>query len=245
MSDTHNPYAAPTSAVEPTYFPDIDGDSPPAPWAMGEVLSQALDIFKQHWAPLLGSLIVGYALVAGVQIVFGAMAGTLGGRSVSVEAAVGTSVVSGLLSMAVQAAVTCGWNRVFLMAARGEAPEFGALFSSIGLFPQMLGATLLMMLGYVLGLVLLVVPGVIFFFGTMFYSYFVADGDGAVDSLRKSWQATRGHKWSLFLFMFALGGLNILGMLACGVGVLVSAPVTMLALAIVYTRITGRFESRI
>lgn len=244
MSDTHNPYAAPHAAVEPAYASDFGGDGPPAPWATGEVLSQSFELFKQHWAPLLGGLVIGYVIIFGAQIVSGAVAGGLAGGSENAALAIGTSLISIVVSMVVQAAITCGWNRLFLMAARGETPDVGVLFSSFGLFPQMLIGTIVVTVGYLLGLLLLVVPGVIFLLGAMLYSYFVVDGDSGVESVRRSWDATKGHKGALFVFLLALMGINIVGMLACGLGLLVTAPVSMLALAIVYTRISGRFAPR-
>lgn len=244
MSDTHNPYAAPHAAVEPAYASDFDGDGPPAPWATGEVLSQSFELFKQHWAPLLGGLVIGYVIMFGAQMVSGAVVGALGGGSENVALVLASSLISLVVSMLVQAAVTCGWNRLFLMAARGETPDLGVLFSSFGLFPQMLIATVVVSLGYLLGFLLLVVPGVIFLLGTMLYSYFVVDGDSALDAIRKSWDATKGQKGALFVLLLAVMGINIVGMLACGLGLLVSAPVTFLALAIVYTRISGRFAPR-
>lgn len=244
MSEPHNPYAAPQSLVVPSHFTDFTQDGPPSPWATGEVLSESWALFKQHWAPLVGGLIVGYAVVFGVQMVFSALAAMLGSGSNNAGVAIITALVSAVLSTVVQAAVTCGWARLYLMAVRGETPVFGVLFSSFPLFPQMLVASLLWTLGYILGSVLLIVPGVIFGLGTIFYMYFVADGESGTDSLRSSWTATHGHKLDLFVFGLAVFGINIVGMLACGVGMLVTLPVTMLAMAVIYTRITGRFGSR-
>lgn len=243
MSDTHNPYAAPQASVEPASYSDFE-DGPPAPWATGEVLSQSWELFKQHWAPLLGALVIGYVVLFGVQTVFSVLAGAIGGRSGSPGLAIATAIVSMVISMVAQAAVSCGWARMFLMTARGETPVLGVLFSSVGLMPQMLIATVILTIGYLLGILLLVVPGVIFMIGTIPYLYFIADGESGVESVRKSWEATRGQKVAIFVFLLALAGINIVGMLACGLGMLVTLPVSMLALAVVYTRLTGRFGPR-
>ena len=68
------------------------------------------------------------------------------------------------------------------------------------------------------GLVLLVVPGVIWAIRYRFYGFFVVDeGVGPIDSLRKSAEITRGSIWDLFLFTLLLTGVLLLGVLCLGV----------------------------
>jgi hypothetical protein len=62
----------------------------------------------------------------------------------------------------------------------------------------------------------------------------VIDGAGALESLSKSTALTSGVKWRIALFMLAILGLNILGLLALLVGLLVTIPVSFLAFAHVY-----------
>jgi uncharacterized membrane protein len=51
---------------------------------------------------------------------------------------------------------------------------------------------------------------------------------------------TYGHKKRLFIFFVALLCLNILGLLALGIGVLVTYPMTIVATGIVYRQLHGR-----
>jgi uncharacterized membrane protein len=85
------------------------------------------------------------------------------------------------------------------------------------------------------GLILLIVPGIIFGIMFMFATYLVIDKNMApMDALKESRRMTYGHKWNLFLFGLGLIGINILGFLALIIGLLVSLPVTMLAMAHAY-----------
>lgn len=87
----------------------------------------------------------------------------------------------------------------------------------------------------VIGIILLIVPGVIAALGLMFTSYLIVDkGRGPLEALKESWHLTKGHKLTLFLLVLALTGLNILGLLALVVGLLVTIPVSMLALVHAY-----------
>lgn len=87
----------------------------------------------------------------------------------------------------------------------------------------------------ILGLILLVVPGIIAALGLMFVAYLIVDKQmGPIDALKESWRITKGHKGQLFLFTLAVIGINILGFLALLVGLLVTVPVSMLAAVHVY-----------
>lgn len=95
-------------------------------------------------------------------------------------------------------------------------------------------------LATILGLIALIVPGIIVSLGLMFATYRVIDaGKGPVDAMRESWQMTKGSRFRLLLFVLALGALNILGALALFIGLLVSAPVSMFAMAHAYRALQG------
>lgn len=90
----------------------------------------------------------------------------------------------------------------------------------------------------IVGLILLIVPGIIAAMGLMFSSYLIVDkGRGPVEAFKQSWNMTKGYKWQLFLFSLALLGINILGLLALVVGLLVTIPVSMLAVVHVYRKL--------
>ena len=51
---------------------------------------------------------------------------------------------------------------------------------------------------------------------------------------------TDGIKWKLILFCLALGGLNLLGAIALGVGLLVTIPTSLMAYVYVYRALRDR-----
>ncbi len=107
------------------------------------------------------------------------------------------------------------------------------------LFLSYLIAQLLVGLTVLLGFALLVIPGIVAAVGFMFTPYLILDKKmQPVEALRASWSLTKGHKWQLLLLACAVIGLNILGMLAFFVGVMVTAPISMLAVAHAYRTLT-------
>lgn len=236
-----NPYAAPQASTEMAANNVAAGASGPQPWEIGEVLSQSWGLFKQHWAILLGSLVVGYlVMLAPSQIVQVILASSMGGGDATTGLVAG-AVVGMLVQVAVQSYIQIGWSRIWLACVRGETPTFGLLFSGADRYLTALGATFLMILGIYLGFILLIVPGLILAMGLSLTLFFVADTKlGAVDCLKASWEATKGQRLPLFGFFLVAGLVAALGLVACGVGILATANVFFLATAIVFTRVSGR-----
>lgn len=102
-------------------------------------------------------------------------------------------------------------------------------------FLPYLAVKIITTIAVLVGLVLLIVPGIILALMFIFATYLVVDtGRGPIEALKESMRITKGHKWGLFALMLALIGINILGMLALGVGLLISVPVSLLSIAHAY-----------
>lgn len=96
-------------------------------------------------------------------------------------------------------------------------------------------ASILVGLIIVGGIILLIVPGIIWALRYMFVPYLVVDRKlGVRDAMKESARITMGHKWQLLGLMCLVVLVNILGLIALIVGLLVSIPVTMFALAHAY-----------
>jgi uncharacterized membrane protein len=104
-------------------------------------------------------------------------------------------------------------------------------------------ATLLYGLIIGVGTLLLIVPGIIFGLMFMFYGYVMIEKKlGPIEALKESKRLTAGAKWDLFLFSLLAIGLNLLGVLALLVGVLVTMTITFIAMAHLYRQRTRALE---
>lgn len=84
------------------------------------------------------------------------------------------------------------------------------------------------------------IPGVYLALRYQFYSYYLVDKRvGIVESFRESARITDGHKWHLLRFALSVVGINILGVLAFGVGLFVTIPISMLATVYVYRKLSS------
>lgn len=118
-----------------------------------------------------------------------------------------------------------------------EAVESGALWHPNG-FWRYFATTILAGVAVVIGLILLVVPGIIVAMMLIFASYIVIDrGLGPIEALQESRRITKGYRWKLLGLLLAVIGINILGVLCLVIGMLVSIPVTSLALVHAYRKL--------
>jgi hypothetical protein len=233
----YNPYAAPAAEAASGGGVPVRGE--PQPWDVGESIKSAWEIYKAHWAPLtFGYLVV--ALLGGVP---GQVAPTLvltGTLEEGTSTYYAIHVPLSIVGLLVAQFFAAGFTRAALRAVRTNEASFGDFFAAGGRFFPFVAMSFLRTLATLAGFVALIVPGVIVSLGFTNAPYFLMDQKmGPIDSLKASWESSAGQKGNLFVLALAELGLMILGFVACCLGVFVVVPVTMIAQAIVYTKMSG------
>jgi uncharacterized membrane protein len=146
-----------------------------------------------------------------------------------------------LITTAVSATLALGLARIYLRFRDGERPIFENLFDGLAQIHKYLAASIVAGVAVGMGLVLLLIPGVVFLIRLWFLAFVIVDTRcGPLDALQQSWEISRGHTLDLFLFFILLVGLNLLGLVCLGVGVLVTLPISGLALAHLYRTLKPR-----
>lgn len=122
----------------------------------------------------------------------------------------------------------------------GGKARFSDLFSQLSIFWRYAGASILYGLLIVVGFFLLIVPGIYWMLTYSFWPYFLVDKKVSIlDSLKMSARATKGHKRSLFALYALITALNVIGLCVFFVGLLVTVPMSVLALAYAYRKLTA------
>ncbi len=148
------------------------------------------------------------------------------------------SIIIQIASFVLSMIIGMGLIKICLRFCDGEKGEFSDLFSCYPLFFKYLVGSILYGLIVVVELILLIIPGIIWAIKFQFFDYLIVDkGLGPIDALEKSSEITRGVKWDLFIFAILLGIINLLGLLCLLVGLFVTIPVTMVAIAFVYRKL--------
>lgn len=130
-----------------------------------------------------------------------------------------------------------GGLRMSLAALRGHAVEATHVFDAGGAFVPGLIAGLVVNFIIGTGVLMCVVPGVLWACSTALTPLFVVDkGLHSVAAVRASFAATRGRRFTVFAYYLSSYVVLFLGALTLGVGLLAAIPFLGLALAAMYER---------
>ncbi len=150
----------------------------------------------------------------------------------------GWAFVFGIFALVAGIIMDVGLVVVALSLHDGRTARVSDLFIHYPLAPAYFIASLFAALMVLVGLVLLIVPGIFLMVLFQFYAFHIADGGaGAVAALRRSAETTRGERWRLFLFGLLAVLINVGGALCLLVGLFLTVPVTFLAYAHVFRRL--------
>lgn len=194
--------------------------------AIGECISFGWTTFKKRpWFFIQAALVI-----VGVYLVLGIVAAIVGLNAKEVGDALG----DGLSSIA-GVFTGIGTIALYLKAHDDVASARIKDLWHPELFIKYLLASILMGLIVFVGFLLLIVPGIIFSLMLAFTLYLVVDRNlGPINALKESRRLTRGNRWSLALLGLALVFLNIVGLVALGIGLFVTVPVSGLAMVHAY-----------
>lgn len=189
-------------------------------------------------------------IIIGVFVCMFALSGVLNGFLTAFlpiegpDATPGSSAMNFFLSMTIGALIEIGLVTFVLKAqSAADTLSFHDLWNPQP-FLRYLIAQLLVAVTVLVGFVLLIIPGIIAGIALMFTPYLVVDKHlTPIDAMKESLRMTKGNRWELFLLMLALLLLNFLGMFAFFVGLLVTIPMSMLAIAHVYRILESAPES--
>ncbi len=133
-----------------------------------------------------------------------------------------------------------GFIKIVLKLIDGHKAQITDLWAYPQYLLRMIGASILYGLIVLAGLILLIIPGIYLALRFQFYSYYIIDKNaGAVDSLRMSWKVTERNLINIFLFELLLVGINILGAIALLVGLLVTIPLSLIAVTLLYRKLAA------
>jgi len=125
---------------------------------------------------------------------------------------------------------------VFLKAVRREKIEIKDMFAVFERnYWNAVIAGLVMTIIIVIGIFMLIVPGIIIACRLAFVPYLVIDRKmEAMEALKASWVMTKGHGWTIFLMGFLAFFIIIAGLIVLIFGVIISAMWISAAFAVLY-----------
>lgn len=204
-------------------------------FSVGEAFRFGWDTFKRHLGLSIGVVVAGIVPL----MLLNALA------SASEERSRFLSVVFGLVAAIVR--VLWGFVLLRLGLALFDGRSLAGrttreLLPDGQTFVTYLVVSILYSLLVAAGLIVFVIPGLYLAVRYGFCEFFVADGRaaGVGDAFRKSSDITRGERWRLFGLELALLVLNVLGAMFFGFGLLLTIPLSIFAMVMVYRRLAAR-----
>ncbi|MDR1324329.1 MAG: hypothetical protein LBK68_07840 [Candidatus Margulisbacteria bacterium] len=185
-----------------------------------------------------------YVLVWLVQFVLGFVSNVLVGLTIH-----GTLewltifVIAQALSLYVSVMLSLGWFRVFLAVLSGKAPALACFLDAKNhkYFWSLVGTNILFGLIFIVGLILCVIPGFVWLYTYMYAPLLVVDEKlSPTKALAASRKLVAGQRLNLFVWSLVLIGINIIGTLCLGIGLLITVPTTYFASIYVYGKLTGK-----
>ncbi len=201
----------------------VSGEAEPGP---NRILSA--NVIGQAWTVVIGALgsVVGAFLVYMIVSIIASAVGRM------------IPVVGIFISILIGAPLWAGWSLFCLAKVRGQETTVGTLFSGFNVFGAAVGAYFLMGILIMFGSIFLIVPGIILGAAFSLTFFFIVDqGHGPWQAMKASYELTRGYRWRVLAISFLCSLINILGLLCLGIGMLVTAPILVVAQAKLYDRL--------
>ena len=144
-----------------------------------------------------------------------------------------------LLSFLLAGPLQLGMCIYFLNIVKQQTPSIENLLEGFKPLAKVLLAYLIITIGTVLGLLLLIIPGIILALGLSMTFYLLAENPefSVEEALKKSWELTEGYKGELFFLHLRFIPWYFLGLLFFVVGVFLVMPWHQLTLAHYYVHL--------
>lgn len=222
-----------------------------APYSVGDAVSWAWNKFSKNVAAILVPTLVfgiAYAVLQGVIQGISAAFSTTStsssdyGYAASVSLGLGgivVTIIGAIVTVIVMAAIQSAYISGMLDIANGQPVEIGSFFKPRNVVNVII-ASVLSSIIVAIGVLACIVPGVIATIMLLFTTVIVLDRNtSGIDALSASFNIAKANFGPVALTWLTTIGISILGVLACGVGLLVAYPVISLVTVYAYRKLSG------
>ena len=184
-------------------------------FAISEVFQTSWKCTKAQIWVLVG-LFIGFTILSLIISLF----------AMPAQSSITGQIIVNIISLIISSLFVLGYLKNIFQALDGEEPQFSAYGQQSRKILTFIIANILYSLAVLIGLVLLIVPGVYLALRLQFYMAFIIEEDaGIMDSLKRSWEITQGQTMQLFLIWLTMVGIGLLGCILFFIGVFVAMPV--------------------
>jgi uncharacterized membrane protein len=181
----------------------------------------------------IGPFIILMLAVLAAAVVVGIIQGLLSPDSTGFLAIVWSGLLSAI-AYVVMSIVQAGVWRAGLGVTRGERPEVSMLTRTDNIVPYII-TNVLVALGFFVGFILCVLPGLVWLLFTAYAPLLALDkGMEPVEAIKTSINRVKDNFGRVFLVLLVAYIVYIVGACLCGVGLLFTAPIALVAIVYSY-----------
>lgn len=148
------------------------------------------------------------------------------------------------LLILIQLFLSLGFIKIMLLLVQDKYVEVADMFNNFRPFLSYFVASFLYGIATLLGILLLVLPGIFVAIRFQFYPYFILEENiSSFEALQKSYYLSQNLTLELFLLGVVVVTLNVVGILLFGLGIILTYPLTTMATAVVYKSLIEEGES--
>lgn len=209
-------------------------------------ISEAVSTGWQKVKPRMGFFIGSTLLLFGIAIVFSLVYGGLMAADSGFASLIGGIIYIAYIAFCIFIGVA--FMKISLDIMDDKQVKIADLFNTAHLkyFWKYLGTSILYVLIIYGGLILLIVPGIIWAIKYQFVYMLVVDKDMKIwDAFKKSAEMTKGIKGKLLLYDIVFMLVYYVGLIALLVGVFVTGPIAMMAWVYIYRHLSKHVETKV
>lgn len=201
---------------------------------VGSAISYGWKKFSENVGPFILLVLAVFVAVIVLNILQGILTPNSGGFLALVW-----SLALSIVVMVVSFIIQAGVYRAGLGVTRGQQPSVSMLTQTDNMVPYIL-TVILVGLGAFVGFLLCIIPGIIWLIFTAYAPILALDkGTSPVEAITTSLNWVKDNMGQVFLILLVSWVVYIAGALLCGVGLLVSIPVALVAIIYSYRALTN------
>ena len=212
-------------------------------FSKSEAIKFGWNTMKANFGFFIGIMVVFIVGIVGQNIILGWVRGLIE-KSLNEEMLVIVRAVFWTVSVLLTLGLQMGLFKIAIKFVDSEKPKLSDLFSCFHLVFKLFFAEVIGGLIWVIGLILLIIPGIIWMTRIIFFRYLIVDKEvGPIEALKGSFRMTRGAAWNLFLLILLLLCINLLGLICLVIGLFVTIPITVVSYAFVYRKLEKQLKT--
>lgn len=180
------------------------------------------DVFKTAWSCtkaqiwVLCGLLIGFTIISMIISLF----------AMPAQTSITGQIIVNLIMVIISSAFYLGYCKNLFQALDGEEPQFSAYGQQSRKIFTFFITSLIYSIIIIIGLALFIVPGIYLAIRLQFASAFIVEEDsGIIESLKRSWEITKGQGVQLFMLLLVMILIILVGFILVIVGVFVAIPV--------------------